>query len=150
MKQGQSKFGQVNFFKLCDWMQRNKDMLAKAQYSYRQLREIVKEAIQLEPADSTLAEAKEAIGLVYDTRAAVRGNKTSGKNVRILAKIVRDLMVKLGENVPDQLSALIRNQSVTEDIRNQSVTEDTATPKPCNGVPLRQVVPATNIPVVNK
>lgn len=140
MKQGQAKFGQVNFFKLCDWMQRNKEMLLKARYSYRQLRELVKEAIQLEPADSTLCDAKEAVDLVYDVRVSSKA-KSGGKNVRILAKIVRDLMVKLGETVPEQLTALIRNQSVAE---------ETAAPKPCNGVPLRQVIPATNIPVVNK
>lgn len=133
MKQGQSKFGQVNFFKLCDWMQKNKAMLLEARYSHQELRDLVKEAIQLTPADSTLAEAKAAIGLEYLPKGkAVHGTRTGANNqkyIRLVAKCLRDLMMKLGEPVPEPLATFLNSNYVP-------------------GTPIPP--PASTIPVVSK
>lgn len=107
-------------------------MLLEARYSYKELRDLVKEAIQLTPAESTLAEAKAAVGLEYQPKGYATHSKKRGaenqKYIRLVAKCLRDLMVKLGEPVPEPLASFI----------NHPVIETPVPP------------PASTIPVVGK
>lgn len=154
MKQGQRKFGQTNFFQLCDWMKSNKAMLAEARYSLRELRDLVKEAIQLEPGDSTLAEAKAAVGLEYAPKMKGRGNKggSGGRAGRIIAKCLRDLMVKLGEPVPEALANLVHNQALpTDEPAKVAQPAPPMVPQPqANGIPAKAIPHPSTIPVVGK
>ena len=136
MRRQTNRFGQTNFFKLCEWMKAKSEKIAADRLRNAEIIAWVKEDMQLDPSQSTILEAKKAIGLEYAPKGKPGSNnniKKSVTNTRMVARCLRDLMLKLGEPVPQQLA----------DFVNNTQREPVA-----NGIPVSSVPPAKDISVV--
>jgi hypothetical protein len=133
---------QAEFFAICDWMKTNKDMLMAARYPMKELASLIREAIQLQPAESTLAEAKKVVGLDYAPKINKAPHR-SGSAARLVARCLRNLMLKLGEEVPDELVKLCNGGSVKEDV--SIIQGGNIMPIPMRSVPNSQSIPVATI-----
>jgi hypothetical protein len=129
VKHNQNKFGQANFFRLCDWMKTHREMLERTRPTNGELRALIKEELKLEPADSTIAEAKEVLEMSWEVRRKTPAKDSKVRSARIVARVLRDLMRDLGQPVPEALLKVCGGKPLPDD------QEPAKPPQPVPAVP---------------